>query len=53
MLFIGMGLMGGMCTGYDIARSCAIVEDKGLSTSITLAHEVGVSFSIISQYHFQ
>jgi len=52
---LGMGLMGGMCTGYDIARSCAIVEDKGLSTSITLAHEIGHTFNMVhdEQVHCQ
>ena len=37
---LGMAQMGGMCTGSEDGNSCAMVEDDGLITGITIAHEV-------------
>ena len=41
---LGMANMGGMCSSD---QSCAIVENDGLSTSITIAHEIGHTFNIL------
>jgi len=41
---LGMAQMGGMCTS---GRSCTIVEDDGLYSSITVAHEIGHTFDML------
>ena len=35
---IGLAYIGGMCTTN---RKCAVVEDIGLNTAYTIAHELG------------
>lgn len=41
---LGMANMAGMCSSD---QSCAIVENDGLATSITIAHEIGHTFNIL------
>lgn len=36
--FAGLAELGTMC---DSKRSCAIIEDNGLSSAFTIAHEIG------------
>ena len=35
---LGLAELGTMC---DTRRSCAIIEDNGLSAAFTIAHELG------------
>ncbi|CAA93287.2 A disintegrin and metalloproteinase with thrombospondin motifs gon-1 [Caenorhabditis elegans] len=40
---LGLAELGTMC---DMQKSCAIIEDNGLSAAFTIAHELGHVFSI-------
>ena len=38
MIFVGLAPVAGMC---EPDRSCSIVQDIGLATAFTIAHEMG------------
>ncbi|CAI5448985.1 unnamed protein product [Caenorhabditis angaria] len=40
---LGLAELGTMC---DLKKSCAIIEDNGLSAAFTIAHELGHVFSV-------
>jgi len=39
---VGLAPMGGMC---EPDRSCGVIEDIGMATAFTIAHEMGHRFS--------